>query len=1040
MALSPIQKTRKSPRLASSKKTGSKAQTNSNSVAETSPKLSSVNKQLFDNGPSTPLISKKKLSLPKKEVNECFTNETVLKVRTAKNDNTDGSVAAGANSMVVKSNASSKKNQKDDSFSPSKFAHNSTNGSPHLTPKSCKQIRSFSKVKCSGKFQSETVASPKQSRVDAKVTVRVLGFDLNKALNEDHALPTHNTELPSPQKISKSKKQPRVGERVQGSVVGLDLSNQLQEGHKLATDNTRNVASPEGDSKRKSSGSDGVSKRRKSPGIRVVGGRIYDSENGKTCHQCRQKTLEIMAPCKNVVGTKACTQKFCPKCLLNRYGEKVEEAVKSAEWKCPRCRGSCNCSICMKKQGRAPTGILVHAAKATGFASVADLLRCDDSTLVGALNGDAVNSLMDSLRSGNLDVKDLVKKLRPVKSSMNSKEANGNCLVQEGGSPAVVSPSKTSKLKKSLDKSSASSEYSHSESKASELERATMNSKITRNINAKDVNPVLDVNDQTVGTKKNSKRKSKVKVESDLPNEGLCKGKIDVDIGKHREKKSCGPPFFSIAKSPIVKIKGIALHKSEDFKDFHGVCTDAEPLQRQKVTKLKQELEQAHPFETCSNEGKVKPIESGQVTKASAKQAKKRKSESTIASADNDAIKGNEQQSIIPNGSITGVTKEHARRRKKSKQILETEEIVLPQGEPMTFVAGIEFPADDVGSALQFLEFCSAFEQASTLYFSYLCSQHYLWLIKLQKGLTLVLELNKGQPEAILRELMRGRIGRRGLYSSVVQFHVKLLSLIGEDNGKQCTISLSGSGENSWLQVLKRLVMKITSCSTKEDSLSSLGEQQKLRLEVSQLDNLTVSTLKGGPEGYDKLDPSRKLRLLNILCDESLSTDRLRNWVESARTKFNELKKEYQEEVMAAKEKVKEAKQKMKDEVARILLSAKDGAMLTIDEHEQLVLKVKHETEKACAAEVDLLEAASRMKKQRWDAVRTEPIVWDKSGQAYWRLKGGSDRSVVLVQGISNWEPLVGQEQWSVYTEEEENVLARYISTLRLATCIKIVC
>lgn len=27
------------------------------------------------------------------------------------------------------------------------------------------------------------------------------------------------------------------------------------------------------------------SKRTKCPGVRVVGGRIYDSENGKTCHQ-----------------------------------------------------------------------------------------------------------------------------------------------------------------------------------------------------------------------------------------------------------------------------------------------------------------------------------------------------------------------------------------------------------------------------------------------------------------------------------------------------------------------------------------------------------------------------------------------------------------------------------------------------------------------------------------------------------------------------------------------------------------------------------
>lgn len=30
---------------------------------------------------------------------------------------------------------------------------------------------------------------------------------------------------------------------------------------------------------------DSQAKRSKAPGVRVVGGRIYDSENGKTCHQ-----------------------------------------------------------------------------------------------------------------------------------------------------------------------------------------------------------------------------------------------------------------------------------------------------------------------------------------------------------------------------------------------------------------------------------------------------------------------------------------------------------------------------------------------------------------------------------------------------------------------------------------------------------------------------------------------------------------------------------------------------------------------------------
>ncbi|TYG60637.1 hypothetical protein ES288_D07G083500v1 [Gossypium darwinii] len=110
-------------------------------------------------------------------------------------------------------------------------------------------------------------------------------------------------------------------------------------------------------------------------GIRVVGRRIYDSENGKTCHQCRQKTMDFLAPCKNLKKDKQCTIKYCHKCLLNRYGEKAEEFALLIDWKCPKCRDICNCSCCMKKKGHNPTGILVHTAKKTGFSSVSELLQ-----------------------------------------------------------------------------------------------------------------------------------------------------------------------------------------------------------------------------------------------------------------------------------------------------------------------------------------------------------------------------------------------------------------------------------------------------------------------------------------------------------------------------------------------------------------------------------------------------------------------------------------------------------------------------------------
>ncbi|KAK9080350.1 hypothetical protein SSX86_000108 [Deinandra increscens subsp. villosa] len=123
-------------------------------------------------------------------------------------------------------------------------------------------------------------------------------------------------------------------------------------------------------------------KRTKSPGVRVVGNRIYDSKNGKTCHQCRQKTMDFVVTCTNESGNKKqCPLNFCHGCLLNRYGENAEEAAASGDWKCPRCRGICNCSFCMKKRGCGPTGILVHTAKKNGFASVSNLLNMKGSTV-----------------------------------------------------------------------------------------------------------------------------------------------------------------------------------------------------------------------------------------------------------------------------------------------------------------------------------------------------------------------------------------------------------------------------------------------------------------------------------------------------------------------------------------------------------------------------------------------------------------------------------------------------------------------------------
>ncbi|CAG8788630.1 12023_t:CDS:2, partial [Cetraspora pellucida] len=109
---------------------------------------------------------------------------------------------------------------------------------------------------------------------------------------------------------------------------------------------------------------------RNNQGRRFYGGRIYDSEIGSTCHQCRQKTIEEKVQCTNVLENGM----LCKVMMDERYGETLEEARSSGEWNCPKCRGVCNCSFCRRKKGLPATGILKHLALARGYNSVMEYL------------------------------------------------------------------------------------------------------------------------------------------------------------------------------------------------------------------------------------------------------------------------------------------------------------------------------------------------------------------------------------------------------------------------------------------------------------------------------------------------------------------------------------------------------------------------------------------------------------------------------------------------------------------------------------------
>ena len=63
----------------------------------------------------------------------------------------------------------------------------------------------------------------------------------------------------------------------------------------------------------------------------------HDKDNGTTCHQCRQKTLDTKTICRSgrCRGHKG---QFCGTCLKKRYGQDAREALKDPDWSCPVCR------------------------------------------------------------------------------------------------------------------------------------------------------------------------------------------------------------------------------------------------------------------------------------------------------------------------------------------------------------------------------------------------------------------------------------------------------------------------------------------------------------------------------------------------------------------------------------------------------------------------------------------------------------------------------------------------------------------------------
>ncbi|XP_019452996.1 PREDICTED: uncharacterized protein LOC109354749 isoform X1 [Lupinus angustifolius] len=565
------------------------------------------------------------------------------------------------------------------------------------------------------------------------------------------------------------------------------------------------------------------SKRTTNPGIRIIGNRIYDSANGKTCHQCRQKTTDFAASCKNERKGKPCPIKFCQKCLFNRYGEEAEQVDLLSDWKCPKCRGKCNCSCCRKKQGLVPTGQLVKTAKASGYKSVDELLHNASNFSV---------SPMDEVTLG----------LESVLSVEAEKE---NSL--DGNSSFKVDTLKNQK-------------------KSPEISKKT-------------------------------KREGLVEISNVNGVDGACESR------SKKKSKICN-------KVPEEESKQIANGGTELLHEVHEM-----------------EMKEAR--------------------------------DSDIVGENDDPKK------LVANYFAVIAEKE------------KIEEVPLPPGTTLEDIMGIEFDPEDIGSALQLLEFCKVFGKA--------------------------LDVKKGEAEAVLREMVRKKSMRRAENTLAIQFHIKLLTVILTDSGISSPSLTTNNGKNSWLKALEDLISD-ESLVLKEFPLDWINE---------------------GINGYHNLDLSKKLMLLNFLCDEALGTETLRNYMDEQNLVFSEETKEAKSKVASAKEKVKCLKQKLQDEIAQALLSN-----VSISEHEARLSQIKSEIAEA-QAELLLTKGTVPKSKQISDTMRIDPVFLDYNGQTFWKLKCYTAKYAVLLQDIKvhDVDGTATEEKWFVYDSEMKDEIDKYISS-----------
>ncbi|CAE6199735.1 unnamed protein product [Arabidopsis arenosa] len=249
------------------------------------------------------------------------------------------------------------------------------------------------------------------------------------------------------------------------------------------------------------------------------------------------------------------------------------------------------------------------------------------------------------------------------------------------------------------------------------------------------------------------------------------------------------------------------------------------------------------------------------------------------------------------------------------------------------------------------------------------------------------------------------------------------------------------SGNNDYVSKTNAKAIGNVAKSTKfvsriKNSKSNEEEGNKFEVQMPQVlksgvlsDDFPPETFKGGVAKYNEMDASKRLKLLNFLCDESLTTLAMRNFIKNKILEFEANKKEARQKATVANKKEKQLRKTMRSDFAKIH-KENTGVPLSSEEHNKILSQLRAQAKEA---HDEMMEANNMISKkmQTCDVVRTGPIILEDNGLVLWKLKCFEEEPKFLLQDLGTFDDLSPYEKWLAFKAEQKEEIEKFLSSKR---------